>query len=211
MGRVGSRSSACVVVKIMGIFPPHIPVVSNFLRRLPRSAAKEGFGIDSAAVCSAKANGRILNSDRSGRISMLPRRGGRPSGVRLVSVLSELKVGETGVVETLELPESVQNYLMHLGFLPEAHVTVLRRAPAGDPTVYGVDGMEIALRHETASSIRIHQVDEHTASASAPEAGADEADSKLPAPHGIAASIELNSIELNSIQLNSINLIGAAR
>jgi hypothetical protein len=44
---------------------------------------------------------------------------------------------------------------MHMGFVPDALVTVLRRAPAGDPTVYGVDGMEIALRHETADAIRM--------------------------------------------------------
>jgi len=55
----------------------------------------------------------------------------------------------------LDLPESVQNHLMHMGFVPEALVTALRRAPAGDPTVYGVDGMEIALRHETAEAIRV--------------------------------------------------------
>jgi Fe2+ transport system protein FeoA len=72
-----------------------------------------------------------------------------------VSVLSELKVGETGVLIALDLPESVQNHLMHMGFVPDARVTSLRRAPAGDPTVYGVDGMEIALRHETAEAIRV--------------------------------------------------------
>jgi ferrous iron transport protein A len=72
-----------------------------------------------------------------------------------VSVLSELKVGQTGVLLELELPESVQNHLMHMGFVPDARVTVLRRAPAGDPTVYEIDGMEIALRHETADSIRV--------------------------------------------------------
>ena len=44
---------------------------------------------------------------------------------------------------------------MHMGFVPDALVTVLRRAPAGDPTVYLIDGMEIALRHETAESIRV--------------------------------------------------------
>jgi len=44
---------------------------------------------------------------------------------------------------------------MHMGFVPDALVTVLRRAPAGDPTVYGIDGMEIALRHETAESIHV--------------------------------------------------------
>jgi len=64
-------------------------------------------------------------------------------------------VGESGVLVCLDLPESVQNHLMHMGFVPDALVTVLRRAPAGDPTVYAVDGMEIALRRETAAAIRM--------------------------------------------------------
>jgi ferrous iron transport protein A len=76
-------------------------------------------------------------------------------GVRQLSVLSQLNVGERGVLVALDLPESVQNHLMHMGFVPGALVTALRRAPAGDPTVYGVDGMEIALRHETAEAMRV--------------------------------------------------------
>ena len=72
-----------------------------------------------------------------------------------MSVLSELNVGESGVLVSLDLPESVQNHLMHMGFVPDALVTALRRAPAGDPTVYAIDGMEIALRHETAEAIRV--------------------------------------------------------
>ena len=72
-----------------------------------------------------------------------------------MSVLSELNVGESGVLIGLDLPESVQNHLMHMGFVPDALITALRRAPAGDPTVYGVDGMEIALRRETAAAIRV--------------------------------------------------------
>lgn len=72
-----------------------------------------------------------------------------------MSVLSELQIGESGVLVGLDLPESVQNHLMHMGFVPDAQVTALRRAPAGDPTVYGIDGMEIALRVETAKAIRV--------------------------------------------------------
>lgn len=72
-----------------------------------------------------------------------------------MSALSELNVGESGVLVALDLPESVQNHLMHMGFVPDALVKALRRAPAGDPTVYAVDGMEIALRHETAAAIRV--------------------------------------------------------
>ena len=70
-------------------------------------------------------------------------------------MLSELNVGESGILVALDLPESVQNHLMHMGFVPDALVTALRRAPAGDPTVYSIDGMEIALRHETAGAIRV--------------------------------------------------------
>ena len=48
--------------------------------------------------------------------------------------------------------------MMHLGFVPEERVLVLRRAPAGDPTVYCVHGAEIALRRETAQQISVHSV-----------------------------------------------------
>jgi Fe2+ transport system protein FeoA len=125
-----------------------------------------------SAVCNPDRNGRILKSDHSGRIFrfdfrliVLPFR--RIQGVRRVSVLSELKVGETGVLIALDLPESVQNHLMHMGFVPDALVTALRRAPAGDPTVYGIDGMEIALRHETAEAIRVRLHDARSESSQA--------------------------------------------
>jgi Fe2+ transport system protein FeoA len=108
-----------------------------------------------ANICRPTSNRRILKYDQHGRIYRFPLFGGQRSGVRQVSVLSELAVGQTGVLVALDLPESVQNHLMHMGFVPDALVTALRRAPAGDPTVYGIDGMEIALRHETASAIRV--------------------------------------------------------
>ena len=115
-------------------------------------------------VCNSDRIGRILNSDQSGRNSrVLPFR--RPHGVRQVRVLSELNVGESGILVALDLPESVQNHLMHMGFVPNALVTALRRAPAGDPTVYNIDGMEIALRHETAGAIRVRPADAETQSA----------------------------------------------
>ena len=110
-------------------------------------------------IASRRQFGRILKYDHSGRIFLLPRRCGRHNGVRQVSVLSELTVGESGVLVALDLPESVQNHLMHMGFVPDAEVTALRRAPAGDPTVYCVDGLEIALRHETAAAIRVRPVE----------------------------------------------------
>ena len=96
-----------------------------------------GAGPIHSRICDSDQNGRILNSDHSGRsfpaMRVLPFR--RPRGVRQVSVLTDLHIGETATLVSLDLPESVQNYLMHMGFVPEAEVTALRRAPAGDPTV----------------------------------------------------------------------------
>ncbi len=105
--------------------------------------------------CSPRHFRRILKSDHSGRIFKLLPLQRRQMGVRQVSALSELKVGERGILVALDLPESVQNHLMHMGFVPDACVHALRRAPAGDPTVYCVDGLEIALRRETAAAVRV--------------------------------------------------------
>ncbi len=75
-------------------------------------------------------------------------------GIRL-RPLSELEVGESGILVSLDLPPGVQNHLMYMGFVPDARVRSLHRAPAGDPTVYSVDGIEIALRREVARAIRV--------------------------------------------------------
>ena len=44
----------------------------------------------------------------------------------MVTALSDAKVGNAGIVESIDLPESVSNYLAHLGF-PSRH---RRRGPA---------------------------------------------------------------------------------
>ena len=72
-----------------------------------------------------------------------------------VQKLSDLEVGASGILVALDLPPGVQNHLMYMGFVPDAQVKVLHRAPVGDPTVYAVDGIEIALRRETAKNIRV--------------------------------------------------------
>lgn len=74
------------------------------------------------------------------------------------TTLSELPIGSCATLVTLDLPEAIQGQLMHLGFVPETRVLALRRAPAGDPTVYCVDGAEIALRRETAQFISVHNI-----------------------------------------------------
>jgi ferrous iron transport protein A len=79
-----------------------------------------------------------------------------------LTALSELKIGRSGIVEGLQLPDEIQHHLMHMGFMPEARVRAIRRAPTGDPTVYAVDGMEVALRRETARWISVRESEEET-------------------------------------------------
>lgn len=64
--------------------------------------------------------------------------------------LTELKRGESGILERLDLPEDDARRLMELGFLPGHKVTRGHSAPGGDPRVFRVDGTEVALRRETA-------------------------------------------------------------
>lgn len=67
--------------------------------------------------------------------------------------LTELKPGEAGVIEKLDLPEDDAQRLMEMGFVPGHSVTRGLSAPGGDPRVFRVDGSEVALRRETASRL----------------------------------------------------------
>jgi ferrous iron transport protein A len=64
--------------------------------------------------------------------------------------LTELKPGEAGILEKLDLPETEAQRLMEMGFVPGHSVTRGLSAPGGDPRVFRVDGSEVALRRETA-------------------------------------------------------------
>jgi ferrous iron transport protein A len=64
--------------------------------------------------------------------------------------LSLLKKGQSGILAHIDLPEDDARRLMELGFLPGHSVTRALAAPGGDPSVFRVDGSEVALRRETA-------------------------------------------------------------
>jgi Fe2+ transport system protein FeoA len=67
--------------------------------------------------------------------------------------LTQLKRGESGILDRLELPEEDARRLMELGFVPGHAVTPAHSAPGGDPRVFRVDGSEVALRRETAQRL----------------------------------------------------------
>ena len=73
------------------------------------------------------------------------------------ATLGDLDLGQTGVLESFDVPEDVARRLMQLGFLPGSTVVAARSAPGGDPRVFQVDGAEVALRRETATQIRLRR------------------------------------------------------
>jgi ferrous iron transport protein A len=72
--------------------------------------------------------------------------------------LMELKHGESGILDRLDLPEDDARRLMELGFLPGHAITPGHSAPGGDPRVFRVDGSEVALRRETARRLILRPV-----------------------------------------------------
>lgn len=77
---------------------------------------------------------------------------------QLLSLIN-MKEGEEGILESLDLPDEMAQRLMTMGFLPGSRVRVTKRAPGGDPRVYRVDGSEIALRRETAAHLYLKPVE----------------------------------------------------
>ncbi len=71
--------------------------------------------------------------------------------------LIDLALGEAGTIDHIALPPAEEHFLMRIGFVPGAQVRLSRRAPLGDPSVYSVDGTEIALRAETARHIMVQR------------------------------------------------------
>jgi ferrous iron transport protein A len=67
--------------------------------------------------------------------------------------LTDLKRGESAILDRLDLPEDDARRLMELGFIPGHAVIPGHSAPGGDPRVFRVDGTEVALRRETAQRL----------------------------------------------------------
>ena len=69
------------------------------------------------------------------------------------ATLAELRNGEEGILDRLDLPDDIARRLMELGFLPGNAVSPARTAPGGGARVFRVDGSEIALRDDTAARL----------------------------------------------------------
>ncbi len=69
--------------------------------------------------------------------------------------LRELAVGDDAVILEVTCASPVRERLLDLGFVPGTPITLVRRAPLGDPCVYALRGVQMCLRAEEAARIRV--------------------------------------------------------
>lgn len=69
--------------------------------------------------------------------------------------LSDLTVGSSCRVNSVELVGLLRRRILDLGIIPGTVVECVRKSPAGDPIAYWVRGTMIALRSNDASQIKV--------------------------------------------------------
>ncbi|MFH0256374.1 ferrous iron transport protein A [Vibrio rumoiensis] len=73
--------------------------------------------------------------------------------------LSELQIGQTANIVNLNaLASDIRKKLMIMGMLPNTQVTLIRKAPMGDPLQVEVRGVSLAIRGQVAAAIEIGNV-----------------------------------------------------
>jgi len=69
--------------------------------------------------------------------------------------LSELKPGERGIVTRVEGSGAVKRRLLDMGLVKGTEVTMIRKAPLGDPIEFLVKGYNLSLRKVEADNIYV--------------------------------------------------------
>lgn len=72
-----------------------------------------------------------------------------------IVTLADIKVGEKGVVEALQGHGNIQHRLVDMGVVKGSHISVVKKAPLGDPIEVNVKGCALALRMNEAAMITV--------------------------------------------------------
>ncbi len=69
--------------------------------------------------------------------------------------LDELKIGQTAVICTVGGEGPLRLRLLDMGLIPKTTITLVKRAPMGDPLELRVRGYQLTLRAEDAKNITV--------------------------------------------------------
>ena len=73
--------------------------------------------------------------------------------------LSELRVGQKGIVLNINIPDVIiKRHLMEMGLTKGTKIKVLKLAPVGDPICIELRGYELAIRKAEARYIMVEVV-----------------------------------------------------
>ncbi len=70
---------------------------------------------------------------------------------------ASLKVGESGVVDDVEGTDATALRLLEMGLVSGTVVTLLKKAPTGDPLQFRVRGFHLSLRGTEAGRIQLEE------------------------------------------------------
>lgn len=74
------------------------------------------------------------------------------------ATLRQLKIGQSGIVESVGGEGALRQHFLDMGIIPGAKVTLIKFAPMGDPMELMVHGYELALRLDDAEKITVSEI-----------------------------------------------------
>lgn len=72
--------------------------------------------------------------------------------------LSDLKPGEKGIITKVAGTGSVRRRMLDMGLVKGTEVTVVRKAPLGDPVEFVLKGYRLSLRREEAKNVMVEVI-----------------------------------------------------
>ncbi len=74
--------------------------------------------------------------------------------------LSELQIGQSGVVKNIATTGTARRRLLDLGIIEGTRISCVHKSPSGNPVAYNIRGAVIALRTDDSKNILlVDQVD----------------------------------------------------
>ena len=73
--------------------------------------------------------------------------------------LKELKIGESGRIDTVGGEGALRQHFLDMGVIPGAEITLVKLAPMGDPMELRIHGYELTLRLDDAEKISITKIE----------------------------------------------------
>lgn len=72
-----------------------------------------------------------------------------------MKLLSQLEIGEKGIVKVVNGEGAVRRRLFDMGITPGAEVYLRKKAPLGDPIEISLRGYELTLRKAEAANVEV--------------------------------------------------------